>query len=336
MSTALSLPVELTEVLEASLVRHDLSGARLLFAVSGGSDSVGLLRAAKEWARGAERQALVGHVNHGLRGGVCDADAAWVEALCASVGLESEVVQVSLAVASSEGAAREARYRALEGLADEHGCQAVVTAHTSDDQVDTVLHHVIRGAGMAGLSGMSELGRTPAGKVLVRPFLSVSREGIRKWLVERGQEWREDASNADTGFTRNRIRHELLPLLERDFNPRVREALLRVSRLASDTMAATLSTAEMLWEASVVERSQSRVRVRCDVLGTVNEVQVREVLRWGWRQQRWPEQAMGFDHWCRLAEVVGGERTAVDCPGGVTARRQGGVMRLDRETRSGD
>ncbi len=235
-------------------------GERVCAAVSGGADSVALLLALVE-ANAEERGGLgvglsVMHVHHGLRGAEADGDAAFVRELCGRLGvrLYERRVDVAGRVAAErktvEEAARELRYGVFRELMEAGEADVMATAHTLDDQAETVLMKLLRGAWTEGLSGISPVvtcaeiathvpkgeGRgTPgsaAGRV-VRPMLGVRRTEIEEFLRTAGQEWREDASNADVAFTRNRVRHELLPELKK-FNPEVTRVLAQMAEMARE------------------------------------------------------------------------------------------------------
>jgi tRNA(Ile)-lysidine synthase len=196
----------------------------LVVAFSGGADSTALLHAcAARWP--GQVRAL--HVHHGLQE-VADAFAHACQADCQRLGIGLQVTRVNARHAageSPEAAAREARYRALADGARQLGGLNVLLAQHADDQLETVLLALSRGAGVAGLAAMP--GRFERGGIVFhRPWLSVSREEIEAWLTVRGLSWMEDPSNADTRYTRNRIRHEVLPALLRAF-PGIRASVAR-------------------------------------------------------------------------------------------------------------
>ncbi|HEX4309125.1 MAG TPA: tRNA lysidine(34) synthetase TilS [Acidobacteriaceae bacterium] len=218
--------------------KHLRPGMRLAVAVSGGADSVGLLRALQASASEMGLVLAVAHVHHGIRGADADEDTRFVEALAERLGLECWVHRVDTpAIARAEKqtleeAARGLRYAWLRELMASGKADAVATAHTLDDQAETVLHRLLRGAWTEGLGGIHPVVECARGEIL-RPFLDVRRVGIRDWLRAVGQEWREDASNEDTVHTRNRIRRELVPQLA-EFNPRITEQLAHLSTIARD------------------------------------------------------------------------------------------------------
>ncbi len=222
-------------------------GLRLAVGLSGGADSVALLRALA--ARSGELGLVLhaAHLHHGLRGEEADADLAFARELSAQLGLpfhESHVDVAAEAKAnpatgkpaeSIEEAARRLRYAWFRQLIVSGEVDAVATAHTLDDQAETVLAKFLRGAWTEGLAGIAPKLDTPEGAI-VRPLLSTTRAEIEAYLKELGQPWREDSSNRHLTFTRNRIRHELLPLLE-SWNPRLREHLSQMATLARDEEA---------------------------------------------------------------------------------------------------
>src|SRR6202789_2322347 len=233
------------------------AGERVCVAVSGGADSVALLlglveaNAAAAGDRGGRFKSnceplgvvlSAAHVHHGLRVAGADGDEAFVRELCERVGVPLKVFRVDTATrraAEGEGleeAARELRYEALRGLMTSGVVDVVATAHTLDDQAETVVMKMVRGAWTEGLGGISpEVQGVGTGRV-VRPLLGVRRVEVEAFLRGRGQGWREDASNRDVSLTRNRVRHVLMPML-REFNPGVDALLGRTAEVAREEEA---------------------------------------------------------------------------------------------------
>ncbi len=195
-------------------------GEPLLVGVSGGADSVALLDALVS----AGYRPHVCHLNHQWRGAESDADAEFVRELAAKYSLP--VTIESRAVEHDEDAARQARLKFFESI----GIPTVALAHTADDQVETFLMRLIRGAGVEGLAGIWPDRQIGALRV-IRPLLAVGRVEVLEYLKAKGLNYREDSSNRDLKFLRNRIRHELLPVLERDYNPGIRDALRRTAEI---------------------------------------------------------------------------------------------------------
>jgi len=219
------------------------SRSRLGLAVSGGSDSVALAVAVRELARLKRVKPFlkVLHVNHGLRGRASGGDQRFVRALARRLGMDFDACKIHIKRRSAFGLApeqeaRTARYEALRQMAVEARLRFVLTAHTADDQAETVLLHMARGAGLGGISGIPAR-RTLSGRPrveLLRPALAVTRDEMRAFLAERGIGWREDASNRSPGYARNRVRQKILPMLAELVNPRSSEHIVQLAALAAD------------------------------------------------------------------------------------------------------
>ncbi len=223
-------------------------GDRICVAVSGGADSVALLltlhaaNTAKHDSLGIGLSAA--HVHHGIRPGEADIDQQFVEALCARLDIPLHLHRANIPerVAQTgetiEEAARNVRYDFFASLIAAGDADSVLTAHTLDDQAETVLMKLLRGAWTEGLSAIHPVVLVPGsrpGKIL-RPFLSTRRAEIEAYLKQIDQPWREDSTNADTAYTRNRIRHELLPQL-REYNPSLDQTLANLAELAREEEA---------------------------------------------------------------------------------------------------
>lgn len=210
-------------------------GDRVAVAVSGGADSVALLRALVELRQELGIVLSVAHFHHGIRGAEADADRDFVRALADQLGLELHL-EAGDAPAyarahrlSLETAARDLRHAWFARLISDKQTDKIATAHTLDDQAETVLMRLVRGAGVRGLSGIFPVQEE---KRLVRPLLTVTRQEVESYLKTLGQAWREDSTNQDPAHTRNRVRHQLLPMLERDFNPAIRGSLADLAETA--------------------------------------------------------------------------------------------------------
>jgi tRNA(Ile)-lysidine synthase len=236
---------------------HVRPGDRVCAAVSGGADSVAMLRllhAANALPRNALGVGLSAvHVHHGLRGEEADADLAFVQALCLQLEVPLHVhhgsVPERMARARERGepetieeAARNLRYEVFRRMIAEGHADSVLTAHTLDDQAETVLMKLLRGAWTEGLSGIHPAVIEPSpggrekglvGRAIVRPLLHERRVDLEEYLRTIGQAWRTDSSNTDEAFTRNRVRHHLLPLL-REYNPAVDRTLANLAELARE------------------------------------------------------------------------------------------------------
>jgi tRNA(Ile)-lysidine synthase len=215
---------------------------RIGVAVSGGADSVFLLHALRELGLAV----AVLHVNHGLRGAESDGDEEFVRGLALQFGLPVHVPEAQFTTGNIEQAARLARYDFFAAQIANGICDAVATGHTLDDQAETVLYRFLRGAGTAGLSGIRPA--TTAG--IIRPLIDLRRDEIRRWLSERNIQWREDRSNQDPEFMRNRIRLRHLPELSASLNPSLAGVLASTAVWAQgeeDYWAAELDRLEPLY-----------------------------------------------------------------------------------------
>jgi len=299
--------------------------ARYLVGVSGGRDSVVLLHALLE---AGFRRLVVCHLNHGLRGRAAAADARFVGALAARLGLECESERVDVARLATEAGesiettARNARYAFFACVARKRRCRALFLAHHAGDQVETFLFNLFRGAGRAGLGGMSpESERTVDGVRLrlLRPMLGVWREEIDVYIRERALTFREDKSNQEVEFTRNRIRHELFPVLERVFGRDVRRAVWRT---------AVILRAEEEWLAALAGEETGAE------LGLLRKMplaqQRRRILAW-LRKNGVP--GVGFDQVETVRSLLAtGSRipAKVNLPGNWHARRRAKRLFLER------
>lgn len=213
-------------------------GLRLGLGVSGGADSVALLTLLTKMRAELGVVASAVHFNHRLRGKASDADEKFVAALAERFGVTLHVGRADVAGRAKqekvnlEDAARRARYGFFARLAEQGVVDVVATAHTMDDQAETVLAHILRGTGIAGLAGIH-----PVSGCVVRPLLTFRREELRKFLRARKQTWREDATNQDTTRMRARMRKKLLPLLENEFNPAVIEHVAGLAERAREQAA---------------------------------------------------------------------------------------------------
>jgi tRNA(Ile)-lysidine synthase len=305
-----------------------LKGHRVAAAVSGGADSVALahwLRAQNDRPAADVTFAGIIHVNHKLRGAESARDEAFCRALAGRLGVPIEVIDAPVTVLpgrSPERAARSARYQALAVAAARLNATRVVTAHTADDQAETVLMRLLRGAGSRGVSGIR-----PVRGLYARPFLACRRTRVKQWLLVQGESFCEDSSNADRSILRNRVRHDLLPVIEA-IAPGGVDALARAAGLAGDDenvleRLAIESAASIVLSADTAIADLDRDRLR-NVPPAIGRRVLRKVLETLAPQSPW--RADHFDAILRLAaRRTGGG--SLDLPG-VRVERVSNVLRL--------
>jgi tRNA(Ile)-lysidine synthase len=296
----------------------DWQDVGVVLAVSGGADSVALTRTMAGVRIPGAGRLSVAHFNHHLRGTDSQADQQFVQDLCRRLALECVVGHGDESGPETTGdgleaACRAARYAFLQQAAEALGARYVVTAHTADDQAETVLHHVLRGSGLAGLAGMARTRPLGPAVTLMRPMLGVRRHEVLAYLKDLDQPFRHDQSNLDPRFTRNRIRHELLPLIAREYSAAVVESLVRLSALAADVQRVVERAAERLLESAVIEEDAWGVVLHCPTFAAQDRHLVRESFVSLWRRQGWPLQDMGYAQWNLLADLAVGERSEAAC-----------------------
>jgi tRNA(Ile)-lysidine synthase len=326
-----------------SEVRRFLAGLGaprgIVVAVSGGPDSVALLHALLA-IRAEGQRLLIAHLNHMLRGAESDGDETFVRQLhaalvaggAAHLDLRCERIDIAHLARSKgtnrESLARQERYAWLGRVAREAGLPWIATGHTADDQAETVLHRLFRGTGLQGLRGIAARRALADGVEIIRPMLTVRRADVLTFLEERGQSFRQDSSNLDRALTRNRIRHELLPLLAREHNPAIVRVLGQLAAQADELHTLVEQLAAQLLTAAELPRAGQRLIFDRNRLAGQPRHLIREVFRRAWTREGWPQGEMGFADWDRLAAVALGEIAAVDLPGGIAARSQARVVQV--------
>lgn len=284
----------------------DWTGCGIVLAVSGGADSTAMLRCFAE----TQGRVAVVHVNHGMRGKESDDDADFVAELASRLGLECHQCRLTtddfagVGSGSWEADARELRYRFLCRIAEQLGFRYAATAHTRDDQVETVLLRILRGTGIAGLAGIPRHRSLSRAVTLVRPMLDVSREEILDYLREKNQPFRHDSSNNSPEFMRNKIRSELLPLLRSSYHPGVENALLRLARQSDEWSDHFSQETEQLFDRHVKITGPESLVVEIGELTAVSRCLIRELFVLIWKKMDWHLREMGFEQWEKLAGLL--------------------------------
>jgi tRNA(Ile)-lysidine synthase len=297
----------------------------VIVAVSGGADSVALLRGLVSLAEQRKSSLIAAHFNHRLRAD-SDQDAEFVADLSQQlhVAFEWGVANRDLtaeAAGSIEDAAREARYRFLTEVARRVGARYIATAHTADDQTETILHRIVRGTGVRGLAGIPSSRELARGITLVRPLLGIRHSELVEYLIEVGQLFCQDSTNVDERFTRNRIRHTILPELREHLNSNVDEALCRLATQAAEVTRYVEDVASE-WFERAVEVDSAGIVIKLDEISNAPPLIVRTVLRQIWNRNGWPEREMTFVRWSELEQLISAHRqfgasATTTLPGGI-------------------
>jgi tRNA(Ile)-lysidine synthase len=315
---------------ERILRRYD--GRTVVVAVSSGSDSVGLVRLLHEFSLDLS----IAHLNHGTRGDVAKADAEFVANLAETLGLPFDLGQWQPTRAGHfESDARKARYDWLIDVAKRRNATLIAVGHTRDDQAETILHRILRGTGPRGLAGIPRRRKLADGVTLIRPLRDVSRAEIRRYLDEIGQTFRDDASNAVLDRTRNRIRHDLLPKLEQEYNPAIRDALIRLGRISGDFHVWNTQL-DLQLKAATVSISDAAVELLNEPLRALPLSVRAEVIRRAWKSAGWPEREMDAERWLRLAAAVEGGPARFSIGGGIDVWMSQDVLRMALSTSDQD
>lgn len=325
------MPFALETAFHAAWPATAWSDVTCLAAVSGGPDSIALLRAmAHSRPTGAAGRIVVAHYNHRWRGAESDADEAFVRDLAASLGMTCEVGHPD-EKATSEESARNQRYGFLLNTAHRLGARFVAVGHTADDQAETILFRMLRGTGISGLTGMPQTRQLSEATTLIRPLLSVRRAAVLSYLEELQQSYRIDMSNHDTRFSRNRLRHEVLPALQKLSTGDIVENLLQLGRQAAEVIQPIREEAGQLLD-QLMEQNADAVLLHID---RVSKPPARPVLREMfvelWRQRGWPRGEMTSTRWEELADAFATRLSPQGMfPGGLHAAIEGQLLHIER------
>lgn len=282
--------------------------ACVLVAVSGGLDSIVLLDVLVRLSSEKAFSLVVGHIDHGLRGRASSRDAAFVRDVAAQFELSMVSHQLTdhertlAGHQGREGAARHARYEALQALAEKAGATRIALGHSQDDHAETIVHRLVRGTGPTGLRGIPAV-RLP----FIRPLLRATRDEILEYGKNRLLTWREDASNADLAYTRNRIRQRILPELKA-MNPRLGDALTRSAELLDDLDNAAVSLAARRLNEVCDHQTESEISLHRRELADMPDAVSRLLLREALRRLRGSLEGIEMVHIDTLLDLINGER----------------------------
>jgi len=316
--------------LDAALPADGFWSSPVVVGVSGGGDSMALLLGLAGVAarRPARPQLVVAHAEHDLRPEAA-AERDTVAAVASRLGLRFVTRPIATRAPDGvrgeglEARARRLRYRFLEDVAHECGARHVAIAHTADDQAETILHRALRGTGLAGLAGMAEARQLGDGVALVRPLLGMSRAAVREWLATGNVAWCEDASNLDTRYARNFLRHEILDRCASGPYPAAAAALVRLGGQAAQASAALASAAEHVLDLHCRREPAGGVSIDAAAVAALDQHFLGEVFAALWRREGWPRRDMTARHYACLVAltraVADDAGSAADFPGPVRA-----------------
>lgn len=348
-----SVTEQLISQVGAILPIQELTKVSIVVAVSGGSDSVALAHMLATQSA-SDRRPHLAHFNHQLRGAEADEDEQWVRELADQldcpliVGHPDAPILAAPGTSSKQSAAmprpdettdepvdgyshrgqgpeslaRAARYRFLQQTAMQTGSRYVVTAHTWDDQIETIVYRIFRGTGLRGLTGIPAIRQWTPGISLVRPLLNCSKEFLREYLAAHQLSFREDSSNRSDRFARNRIRRELLPLARQILENDPEHAIDSLKNQVEEIVESWEPELEAMIESHVrIEPERVTVRLDQELLDRprywINEVWIRI-----WSCMNWPRQQMNREKWNLVSELAQtADSRKINLPGNLLAER---------------
>jgi len=304
----------------------------ILIALSGGADSTALLRLFHHFQKEFDLKLFAAHANHQLRGEESDSDENFVDELCRKFNIPCVIKRLSIERTSEglEADARRARYAFLEKTAEELGCRYVATAHHRNDQIETILYRILRGTGIAGLAGMARCRKLNEAVTLIRPLLSFSRDEILSYLERTGQEWRTDSTNFSENMFRNRLRHQLIPFLKKEFSPNLEKSLERLGNIAESAQNFINSQKEFLAKKAVVSTAAG-IKIFPKNSPETEKFLWSELLRRIWQENALPQQSMGQKEWDLMTAMLLREKGTPEIhifPGNVEVHRETDTLRI--------
>lgn len=322
-------------------------GDTVVVGVSGGADSVALFLGVDELVRAGkiDVEIIVAHLNHKLRGAASDADALWVTSLAKRLGHRAVVRGSDIKARASksrdnlEQAARDGRYEFFVRVAKSNKAKLVLTAHTMNDQAETILLNLIRGSGADGLGGIDPVRTLSAGSdiMLARPLLSwAHRADTEDYCRSKAVDYRQDQMNSDENFTRVRVRRELLPLLE-TFNPSFVETASRSAEILRDDNLALETAARRLLDLASENHGGLADKLRTDLLLGAPAALRRRALRQWLSQHRGNLRRIEHAHIVAIEKLLMSPKSGrtIELPGGATATRKAGMLHYRPRPKAG-
>ncbi len=308
--------------------------ALIIVGVSGGADSMALLHLLHGLNKqcGWRLKLHIAHLNHNLRGDEAEKDAAFVQAAADHLSLPCTIETRDvggLAESDSGGieeVGRRERYIFFERVALQIGAKIVAVGHHLDDNAETILHRILRGTGLRGLVGISkDRAISPLSEVrLIRPLLRLTGCSLRKYLADEGVAFREDRSNQSNEPMRNYLRNELIPRIEADVNPQVKDALVRLGEQADWLEEFLRETVHRTFETLIISHTDQVLTLNADALARKSRIVQTELVRLAYRSFRLGEQDLSFAHLVAALELVAGDASGkrIELPGGMTIEKR--------------
>ncbi|MBU1912624.1 MAG: tRNA lysidine(34) synthetase TilS [Candidatus Omnitrophica bacterium] len=366
------MPIIFPDKVKSTIRKYNMleKNDRILVGVSGGPDSITLLHVLNSLKKEYSLNIIIAHLDHKFRGEESAADRKFCEDLAKKYNLEIMWEEIDVpGIAKEKGispeeAARLARYDFFKRAAKEKNIDKIAVGHTRDDQAETVLMRVIRGAGMKGLGGISPvkemmgneahpgsspgfLGRNterplpirnlkgvvlwPRMYKIIRPLIEVSRKDVEDFIVETGLRFRKDSSNEKTIFTRNKIRLELIPLLEKDFNPNIKEVLSNMAENLQIENEFLSKYAKRKFK-SVSKIRQEQILIDSKKFKKLPEAIRKRVLRAALEELKGDLRRLTYQHWKEIEELIDNRpvNSIVDLPAGISIAKNRGMLILSK------
>ncbi|MDO8602577.1 MAG: tRNA lysidine(34) synthetase TilS [Candidatus Omnitrophota bacterium] len=320
------MPTTFLDKIKATIKKHNMlqKHDRILVGVSGGPDSVTLLHILCELRKEYSLNITIAHLDHKFRGDESEGDRRFCEGLAKKYNIEIVWEEIDVPKISKEKGlspeetARFERYDFFKRIALEKGIDKIAVGHTRDDQAETVLMRIMRGTGMKGLGGMSPV-KEISGNKIIRPLIEVSRKDVEDFISESGLKFRTDSSNEKAIFTRNKIRMELIPLLEKDFNPNIKEVLGNMAenlQIENDFLS---RYAKRKFK-SVSKIRQGQILIDSKKFKKLPEALRKRVLRVGLEELKGDLRRLTYQHWKEMEELIDARpvNSIVDLPAGIS------------------
>jgi len=321
---------------------------RCVLAVSGGYDSMAMMHGMTQlWqSKAIDLEYLhVAHLNHKLRGQESDGDEEFVQRQAQTLNLPITCSAINIGELaedtgeSIETVARQKRYDFLAQVAQEQSCGKIALAHNADDNVETILHRILRGTGIDGLAGIPATRKLtqPDGVeiTLVRPLLSLTRQDIERFLNDRNIPYRQDSSNLSLEYTRNRIRHGLLPLLRQQYNPNINKALLQLGDIAGGMAEFLDIEANKAIKDIIISRSQECLALELAGLTQKHRIQQAQIMRLALEYLGVGQRDIGYHHITQMLNLINtkSDGKILELPDSITLRIKGNILLVETERR---